>query len=66
MSAAEPAFVRLANPISEEQAVMRLDLLPGLLENMRRNAAHVNKDLKIFEIAKVFEPCRANNSPRKP
>jgi phenylalanyl-tRNA synthetase beta chain len=58
-------FVRLANPISEEQAVMRLDLLPGLLENMRRNAAHVNKDLKIFEIAKVFEPSAEEQLPKE-
>ena len=58
-------FVRLANPISEEQAVMRLDLLPGLLENMRRNAAHVNKDLKIFEIAKVFQPRRGEQLPQE-
>ncbi len=58
-------FVRLANPISEEQAVMRLDLLPGLLENMRRNAAHVNKDLKIFEIAKVFQPRPGEQLPQE-
>jgi phenylalanyl-tRNA synthetase beta chain len=58
-------FVRLANPISEEQAVMRLDLLPGLLENMRRNSAHLNKDLKIFEIAKVFQPRTGDQLPRE-
>jgi phenylalanyl-tRNA synthetase beta chain len=58
-------FVRLANPISEEQAVMRLDLLPGLLETMRRNVAHVNKDLKIFEIAKVFHPRPGEQLPQE-
>ncbi len=62
---AEPAFVHLANPISEEQAVMRLDLLPGLLENMRRNTAHVNKDLKIFELAKVFQPRPGEQLPQE-
>jgi phenylalanyl-tRNA synthetase beta chain len=58
-------LIRLANPISEEQGVMREDLLPGLLENMRRNAAHVNKDLKIFEIAKVFQPQPGEQLPRE-
>jgi phenylalanyl-tRNA synthetase beta chain len=58
-------FVRLANPISEEQAVMRLDLLPGLLETMRRNAAYINKDLKIFEIAKVFHPRPGEQLPKE-
>jgi phenylalanyl-tRNA synthetase beta chain len=58
-------FVRLANPISEEQAVMRLDLLPGLLETMRRNAAYFNKDLKIFEIAKVFHPRPGEQLPKE-
>ena len=58
-------FIRLANPISEEQAVMRPDLLPGLLENMRRNAAHVNKDIKIFEIAKVFQPRPGEQLPQE-
>ncbi len=57
--------LRLSNPISEEQAVMRRDLLPSLLENMRRNAAHVNKDLKIFEIGKVFQPNPGEQLPRE-
>ena len=44
---------------------MRLDLLPGLLENMRRNAAHVNKDLKMFELAKVFQPRPGEQLPQE-
>ena len=58
-------FIRLANPISEEQGVMREGLLPGLLETMRRNAAYINKDLKIFEIAKVFQPQPGEQLPRE-
>ncbi len=59
-------FVRLANPLSEEQAVMRRSLLPGLLETMRRNAAYLNRNLKIFEIGKVFLPEGGTELPEEP
>ncbi|MGQ9922255.1 MAG: phenylalanine--tRNA ligase subunit beta, partial [Desulfobacca sp.] len=60
-----PPFVRLANPISEEQAVMRVTLLPGLVENMRRNAAHLSRDLKIFELGMVFQPQAGAQLPQE-
>lgn len=59
-------FVRLANPLSEEQAVMRRSLLPGLLETMRRNAAYLNRNLKIFEVGKVFHPEAGAELPAEP
>ncbi|MBW1952255.1 MAG: phenylalanine--tRNA ligase subunit beta [Deltaproteobacteria bacterium] len=58
-------FVQLANPLSEEQAVMRLDLIPGLLETMRKNAAHSIYDLKIFELSKVFIPRSLEQLPEE-
>ena len=64
-TAEAPPFVRLANPISEEQAVMRVALLPGLVENMRRNAAHLSRDLKIFELGMVFQPRPDEQLPRE-
>ncbi len=42
------------NPLSEEQAVMRTSLLPGLLEAVRKNIAHQVKDLKLFETGRTF------------
>lgn len=45
---------RLLNPLSEDQAVMRTMLLPGLLENVRHNINHQKSDISIFEIGKVF------------
>jgi len=48
--------VRLRNPLSDEQSVMRTMLLPGVLENVRRNINHQVPDLKLFEIGKVFIP----------
>lgn len=46
--------VKLLNPLSEELAVLRSSLVPGLLHNMAHNAAHQQKNLKTFEIAKTF------------
>lgn len=58
-------FLRLANPLSEEQAVMRLDLLPGLLDTMRKNAAQRIHDARIFEISKIFLPRPGEPLPRE-
>ncbi len=54
--AGEGAGVELLNPLTEEQTVMRADLIPSLLENMARNLAHKREDLRIFELAPAFVP----------
>lgn len=46
--------VRLLNPLTEDQSIMRTTLLPGLLENLRRNINHQNYDVRLFEIGKAF------------
>jgi phenylalanyl-tRNA synthetase beta chain len=46
--------VPILNPLSEEQAVMRSSLLPGMLETMRYSVARHEKNLKLFEIGKIF------------
>ncbi len=48
--------VKLLNPLSEEQAVMRTMLLPGLLENVQRNVSFQKTAVRLFEIGKVFTP----------
>jgi len=55
--------VRLLNPLSEDQSVMRTTLLPGLLENVRRNINHQKTALKMFELGKVFFPTGDNTQP---
>jgi phenylalanyl-tRNA synthetase beta chain len=57
--------LRLANPLSEEQAIMRPSLLPGLLEVLRRNALKQAPDLRIFELSKVFHPQSGSDLPRE-
>jgi phenylalanyl-tRNA synthetase beta chain len=54
--------LRMANPLSEEQSVMRPLLLPGLLDAARHNAAHGRPDLAVFESAHVHRPAGAIDS----
>jgi phenylalanyl-tRNA synthetase beta chain len=46
--------LRVANPLSEEQSVMRPLLLPGLLDAAARNGAHGRPDVRLFESAHVY------------
>ncbi len=46
--------VRLANPISGDEPLMRTSLLPGLLRVAWRNAGRGFPDLALFEIGQVF------------
>jgi phenylalanyl-tRNA synthetase beta chain len=57
------SVVRLMNPLSEEQAVMRTMLLPGLLENVKRNISFQTTAVKLFEVGKVFTPRGSNEQP---
>ncbi len=46
--------VPLANPLSEEQSVMRTMLLPGLLHTAQVNLFREVPNLRVFELGKVF------------
>ncbi len=58
-------FVRIANPLTEDQAVMRTTLLYGLLETMRRNVNAGSPDLKLFELGKIFIARGEGELPRE-
>jgi len=45
---------QLANPIIEDAAWMRSTLLPGLLNSVRHNFNHGNRDVRLFEIGRIF------------
>jgi phenylalanyl-tRNA synthetase beta chain len=47
-------LLRIANPMSEDQSVMRPLLLPGLLDAARHNTAHGRPRLGLFESAHVY------------
>jgi len=48
--------IRLANPLSQEESVLRPSLLPGLLLAAERNAARRVGTIALFEIGIAFEP----------
>ncbi|WP_140718784.1 phenylalanine--tRNA ligase subunit beta [Pseudomonas sp. Hp2] len=50
----EADTVPLANPLSAELAVMRPQLLPGLVAALGRNAARQLGRVRLFELGKVF------------
>lgn len=55
--------VTILNPLTEDQSVMRRSLLPGLLENVRRNINRQNGDVRLFEVGKVFVPKAPGQQP---
>jgi phenylalanyl-tRNA synthetase beta chain len=48
--------VRLANPLTEDHAVMRRSLVPGLLRAAARNQAHQHTSGAIFEVGRTYAP----------
>ena len=46
--------IRLINPLSEEQVLLRKHIFPSLLENLRYNLNRENRDVRIFEIGRAF------------
>lgn len=49
----EESTVRVVNPTSVEQSILRTSLLPGLLQVAKYNYDHQNHDLSGFEIGRV-------------
>ena len=46
--------VRLANPMSEDQSVLRTLLLGPLLDNVERNRARGNEDVRLWQYGAVY------------
>jgi phenylalanyl-tRNA synthetase beta chain len=57
--------LRIRNPLSEDQAVMRTTLLPGLLHTVRSNLNRQNLDLRLFELGRVFFPKGPEDQPEE-
>jgi phenylalanyl-tRNA synthetase beta chain len=57
--------LRIQNPLSEDQAVMRTTLVPGLLHTVRSNLYRQNLDLKLFELGRVFFPRGPEDQPEE-
>jgi len=48
--------VRLANPLSDDEPLMRTTLLPGLLRTLARNLGRGFTDVLLYEFGLVFRP----------
>lgn len=47
-------FIRLAMPMSEDRSILRLSILPQLLEVLKYNSARQNDSLAVYETGNVF------------
>jgi phenylalanyl-tRNA synthetase beta chain len=57
------SFVTLSNPILEEATRMRATLLPGLIESLKNNLNHGTRDVRLFEIGRIFASSTAGELP---
>ncbi|MDQ2921816.1 MAG: phenylalanine--tRNA ligase subunit beta, partial [Acidobacteriota bacterium] len=62
-AADKASFVTLGNPILEEVTRMRPTLLPRLMESLRNNLNHGTRDVRLFEIGRVFASSKAGELP---
>ena len=58
--------VQIANPLSEDQSIMRTTLIPSLLANAQYNRNHQINDVQFFECSKVFIPSETDEYPNEP
>jgi phenylalanyl-tRNA synthetase beta chain len=57
--------VRMRNPLTEEQSVLRTTMVHSLLANARRNADYGRFSVKLFEVGKTFISQGEGKQPRE-
>ncbi len=57
--------VKLANPLSVEQSVMRTMMLPSLLMTIAGNLSQRNQDINIFEMGRAYLPAPGEKLPQE-
>ncbi len=58
-------FQEVANPIADDQRVLRPTLLPSLLANVQLNLAHQQESVALYELNKVFSPVTGGTPSEK-
>ena len=48
--------MRIQNPLGEDTSIMRTIALPSMLDILSRNYAYHNKNVKLYELAKIYQP----------
>lgn len=56
-------FVRILNPLGEENSVMRTDLASSMMKILKNNYARRNPEAMLFEIGKIFTPVEGEVLP---
>src|SRR5919202_1043182 len=56
VAGSEHGFVRVENPLAENEAYLRRDVLDTLARRAEHNLAHKELDVRLFEIGHVFRP----------
>ena len=49
-------FVRITNPLGEENSVMRTDLLSSMMKTVKTNYARRNEEAALYELGTIFTP----------
>lgn len=57
------SFVRLQNPLTIDQSVMRTSMIPGLLATVKENIDHSQTDLRLFEWGRTYIADRSKDLP---
>jgi phenylalanyl-tRNA synthetase beta chain len=60
------SMIHILNPLTDDQTVMRTSLVSGILSTMAYNMARQIKNLKLFEIGKVFLKTGSQSLPLEP
>jgi len=58
--------MRIQNPLGEDTSIMRTIALPSMMDILARNYAYHNKNVKLYEIAKVYLPVEGQALPEEP
>jgi len=56
-------FVKITNPLGEENSVMRTDLVSSMMKIVKVNYNRRNAEAKLFEIGKIFTPVENQQLP---
>ena len=58
--------LRIQNPLGEDTSIMRTIALPSMLEILGRNSAYHNKNVRLYELAKIYLPVEGQVLPEEP
>ncbi len=57
---AKQEFFKIMNPLGEDTSIMRTTTLPSMLDILARNYNYRNKDVRLYELGRIYLPGREN------